>query len=258
MRRNQRVKKFLLNEVLSMIFGSRLKKSGEYLIKKLVVKSGYELVYYTDLRKEDQYLDRSEFRYILWLDRIYQKISTVPGHIVEIGVARGRNSIIFGNLIMLNGDDEVRRYYGFDTFEGYREQDLESSRHLSRDAWKYTTAKFVRKRLQSASLSRICSIIQGDVKETAPVFLNQGSSDRHQPGHLRVALLYVDCNAYLPSLTAMEDFKDYMSPGGVICIDEKMQGGETRALIDFCKRHNLEFVKDPSPFSVPAYTVIRE
>jgi len=244
-----------------MIFGRRLKKSGKYLIEKLVAKYGYELVHHTDLRKElrkeDQYLDRGEFRYILWVDRIYSKIATVPGHVVEVGVARGRNSIIFGNLIMLNGDDEVRRYYGFDTFEGYEEEDLKSSPHLSSEQWKGTTAEFVRNRLERAGLSRICRIIKGDVKETAPKFLQESSGASHQLGHFRSALLYIDCNAYLPSLTAMEDFRNYMSPGGIICIDEKKQGGETRALIEFCKRHNLEFMKDSSPFSVPAYTVIR-
>ena len=45
-----------------------------------------------------------------------------------------------------------------------------------------------------------------------------------------------------------------MSPGGVICIDEKKQGGETKALIEFCKKHDLRFMKDSTPFSIPAYT----
>ena len=50
--------------------------------------------------------------------------------------------------------------------------------------------------------------------------------------------------------------KDFMSPGGVICIDEKRQGGETKALIKFCEDNNLKYIKDATPFSIPAYTVI--
>ena len=84
-------------------------KKIKQLISTLLALLGYKLVKNstTDFRSEDQYLEKNEFRYILWLDRIYSKIATVPGHIVEVGVARGRNSIIFGNLILLNGDDEI-------------------------------------------------------------------------------------------------------------------------------------------------------
>jgi hypothetical protein len=43
----------------------------------------------------------------------------------------------------------------------------------------------------------------------------------------------------------------------VICIDEKLQGGETEALIGFCKDNGLEFRKDTGPFAMPAYARIR-
>jgi len=47
-----------------------------------------------------------------------------------------------------------------------------------------------------------------------------------------------------------------MSPGGIICIDEKKQGGETKVLLEFCNKYNLKFMKDSSSFSVPAYTMV--
>ena len=66
-----------------------------------------------------------------------------------------------------------------------------------------------------------------------------------------------DCNAFLPARFSMDFFKQYMTPGGVICIDEKLQGGETEALIGFCKDNGLEFRKDAGPFAMPAYARVR-
>ena len=40
------------------------------------------------------------------IERTYRLIENVPGHIVEVGVARGRNAVIFGHLIRLTGDDQ--------------------------------------------------------------------------------------------------------------------------------------------------------
>lgn len=227
----------------------RLDAYRRQLLKRWAKRYQYRLTPIADLHDEDKYLDKGEFRYILWLDRIYQKIATVPGHIIEAGVYRGRNAIIFGHLITLNGDDAIRKYYGFDTFFGYTPEDLAQSPHLNASAWKGSSLEFVTQRLQQAGLSNLCHVFQGDVKDALPQFF-----EKHPD--FRAALLYVDCNAYVAARETMEICKPFMSPGGVVCIDEKRQGGETRALIEFCQAHHLRFIKDPTPFSVPAYTII--
>lgn len=204
---------------------------------------------------DDKYLDKAEFKYVLWLDRVYSKIQTVPGHIVELGVANGRNTLLFGNLIHMNGDEQVRRYFGFDTFSGYTSDDMKTSKWLSTSSWKDISYKFVKKRIDNAGFQNTCFLTEGDLKKTLPEFIASGASG-FTPDNLRIALLYVDCNAYTAALTGMEVLKNYMSPGGIICIDEKQQGGETKALIEFCEKHGFEFRKDASPFAIPAYTVV--
>ena len=196
---------------------------------------------------DQKYLEKTEFKYILWLDRTYQLIETVPGHIVELGVAYGRNAIIFSHLMQMYGHDDVRKYIGFDTFDGYTQNTLDVENHLSSGAWKDISIDAVKNRLKMAGNFTKCEFVKGDLTETLPEYLKKNSG-------LRAALLYVDCNAYEPSLKGMELMKEFMSPGGVICIDEKQQGGETKALIEFCSDNNLEFKRDKSPFSVPAYT----
>jgi len=232
-----------------------MKKLAFRVINKLASKFNYSLVNTRLLIRDDKYLDKKEFRYILWLDRIYQKIQNVPGHIVELGVAKGRNSLIFGNLIELNGDREVRKYYGFDTFQGYTAEDIVASPHLNKSDWQDTSLEYVSNRISDAGYSNVCHLIKGDLKHTLPIFIKNGLPG-FTPNNLRIALLYVDCNAYLPAIMGMEFLKEFMSPGGIICIDEKQQGGETQALIEFCKKNKLQFMKDASPFAIPSYTQI--
>ena len=218
-------------------------------IRGYLARRGMSLCNVTDLRFDDRYLDKREFRYILWINDVYQKIREVPGHIVELGVARGRNSILFANLIEMHGEAHLRHYYGFDTFSGYTDADLQRDTHLPKDHWTDLSADWVRERVRRAGYAKTCNFIEGDLMETLPAFLKQNPK-------FRAALVYVDCNAYRPSLFAMQTLRDHVAPGGIICIDELRQGGETEALIAFCRETGLEYRKDPGPATVPAYTVI--
>ena len=174
--------------------------------------------------KSDSYLDFPEFRYILWINHAFQKIRTVPGHIVEIGVARGRNAVLFGNLLKLYQEDDVRNYFGFDTFQGYASQDLAHDPHLPKEAWKDLSVDFVNSRLAAAKVDHCCQLYKGDIRKTGSEFLERTTHKRFTPGNFKCALLYIDCNAYDPALAAMKMFRPYMSPGGIVCIDEKRQG----------------------------------
>lgn len=226
---------------------------NRYLIKAiqhLVGRRGYSLYHQSDLIHDDRYLDKREFRYILWINEVYRKIQNVPGHVVELGVARGRNSILFANLMEIYGESHLRKYYGFDTFSGYTQEDLNRDTHLPTTAWTSLSAEWVNLRLQRAGYEGNCTLIEGDLVETLPKFLKEMPN-------FRAALVYIDCNAYRPSLFAMETLKKFMAPGGIICIDELRQGGETKALIEFCENNNLQYVKDSSPLTVPAYTMIK-
>lgn len=230
--------------------------SPKRLIKNATRMLGYNITP-VGLVRDDGYLDKAEFQYILWLDRIYEKISRVPGNIVEIGVANGRNSIIFGRFIDLHGERAVRRYYGFDTFEGYVPSDMAKEAQLGHNSFKDASYEAVSRRIRDVGLKDVCYLIKGDVRETAPRFVSERQASFH-PNYLKVALLYIDCNAFDPALFSMNFFAKYMSDGGVICIDEKVEGGESRALDLFCAENGFTVTRDPGPFGIPAYAVIRK
>lgn len=220
---------------------------------QILDQNGYVVSRKAAARDYDKYLDQNEFKYILWLDRVFQKIQNVPGHIVEVGVARGRNAVLFGHFIKMHNEQSTRHYYGFDTFDGYTESDMRRSPHLSSDSWKETTLEFVQERVASQGLADVCHVFKGDIKAVANEFVATGQL-LFNPNKLRIALLYIDCNAYLPAKYSMDFFRPYMMEDGIVCIDEKLQGGETEALVEFCDEHGFTVRKDSGPFAIPAYT----
>lgn len=202
----------------------------------------------------DAYLLKREWQYILTLDRVFAMIAGVPGHIVEVGVARGRNAILFGHMI--NAAETWRHYYGFDTFAGYTADDLSSSPQLSAHTWQDSSRQAVEARIKAVGLSKTCHLYEGDIRDTGPAFLAD-KAPGHSAGHFRCALLYVDCNAKGAALAAMRIFHPHMSPEAIICVDEHTQGGETEALMEFCAEAGLTVRAGQGPFAVPAYTVVR-
>ncbi len=221
---------------------SILGKFGLYLLKE-------NNVTFHRYWNKQQYLEKSEFKYILSVYDVYKKVANVPGHIVELGVAYGRNTILFSHLINMFNENDVRKYYGFDTFDGFTDETLETNEQLSNSSWKGISITEVEKRVNSTIKNKPYKFIKGDINKSVPMFLEANPN-------FKIALLYVDCNAYEPALFGMEILKKHMMPGGVICIDEKKQGGETKALVEFCAKNNLTLMKDDHPFSIPSYTKI--
>ena len=188
--------------------------------------------------------EKSPDKYVASLVQFYQKIAHLPGDIIELGVAKGRNTFIFGHLIAKTG----RRYYGFDTFKGYMPDDLKQSPNLIKSQksgrWKNDPYK-LRKALDRYHLTKCCKIIVGDIKETIPKFIK----NRNQ----HVALLYIDCNAYLPAITALRALQKNFQKGTIICVDEHRVGGETRALKEFAEDNQLDVIETNDGIGIPKY-----
>ncbi len=58
-----------------------------------------------------------------------------------------------------------------------------------------------------------CILVDGDIKDTLPKFLEQN------PG-LKIALLHFDMDLYEPTKVAMEALYPLVLKGGVVCFDE--------------------------------------
>ena len=172
------------------------------------------------------------------LKSILDKISSVEGDIVELGVHTGNNSVQF----LWQARD--RKYFGFDTFCGYTEEDIETSPNKeglldNAGRWNHSKEETV-KRLEdfkeNFSIDTEFEIVEGDLKETLPKHIKAGKIKK-------ISMLYVDCNAYLPAITGIRSCYPLMPEGAIICIDEHQVGGETQAIIETALEHGLDVIE---------------
>lgn len=206
------------------------------------------------------------------LELLANQIRVVPGDIVELGVNTGNNATQFMWSI------PEKKYFGFDTFTGYTKKDIEVDpkkedlmSNMNDKRWHHDKEKTVQ-RIEDLNkkinqLARILlndqditliydfEIIKGDIKRTVPEEIKKGNLSQ-------VSLLYVDCNAYLPSITSMEAIYPILSEGGIICIDEHKDGGETKALNELAEKYELEvletgFVFESGVHSNPSKYIIK-
>lgn len=130
-------------------------------------------------------------------------LSKIPGHIAEIGVADGRNAIYFAKLIKLHGDESVRQYLGFDSFDGFLPRDLEKNPHLSKDEWKENPKEAVLRRAEINDVEELSysqatkhptdyrpwghfdSLIIGDRCQVKKIVVNPGGKFSLQKHHHR-------------------------------------------------------------------------
>lgn len=194
----------------------------------------------------------------LELHTIINQILGIPGDIVELGVHTGNNSVQF---LWMCPD---KKYFGFDTFNGYTQEDIESSPNKqglidNQGRWEHSKEEVVT-RLQNFKddfpVLGDFEIIEGDLKQTLPKCIGENKIEQ-------IALLYVDCNAYLPAIRGIEACYPIMRKGSIICIDEHQIGGETKALLETAERHGLEVIETgfgfvSGPNSNPSKYVVKK
>lgn len=178
----------------------------------------------------------------LWL--FCNEIGYLEGDIVELGVGKGTNAIIFSEWIKRNRSN--KRYYGIDTFCGYGEEDYEEDPNVeglkdNDGRWDWKRDLLIEE-LQRDKLDKYCNIISGDIKEKTKS-LNTINK--------KISMIYIDCNAYLPSIVGLNNLKSKLDKNALIIIDSggdssETNCGEYKALKEFADNKKLEIYKEPS------------
>ncbi len=192
-----------------------------------------------------KYVRRQHLKRFLALYEIFKLILPVKGSIVECGVFRGFGLMSWAKLsTILEPENLTRRIYGFDTFEGFptvsdKDQAAAAQNHpgdLKANSYQELT-ELIRAYDADRFLGHMYKVelIKGDMSHTIPAFL------RDHP-HLMVSLLFLDCDLYEPTKTAIEHFLPRMPKGAVMAFDEldnPIWPGETQALLDSVGIRNL-------------------
>lgn len=187
---------YLVYYVYTVIFNKNYQpKAWQYAVKIGLVSN--------ELKKlEKKYRDEVRF-YNFWFQIERLKKDKVEGAFAELGVYKGDSA----NLIHLM--DPARNFHLFDTFQGFRNEDLEletgkAATYTSRD-FADTSLEKVKQRLSSEKFI----FHPGYFPETAKEIRNE-----------KFALVNMDADLYLPTRAGLEFFYPRLSPGGVIIVHD--------------------------------------
>ena len=174
---------------------------------------------------------------------LFKKIIDMPGHIVELGVFQGASFFTWVKLLdAFCPGDITRNVYGFESFQGLQEFSDEDGSPSTTDADRREGAfssnpKTLRTMLKlntKYSLRTGVSrgfIVEGDIQSTLPRFLEEVSG-------LRISLLYLDMDLYLPTKLALEHLYPLVISGGIVAVDQYAQipwEGESKAVEEYFK-----------------------
>jgi O-methyltransferase len=184
------------------------------------------------LRLEKRYPDKVRlFNWWFQIERL--KKDGVPGDFAELGVYKGESAKIIHLM------DPIRTFHLYDTFEGFKEEDLKGE---TGNAATYTTRNFADTSMEKVKrylgdeekfvfhlgrfpesvVSRQSSVVSQDTsnssEEATPFF--QNSEFRNQKSEIMFALVNMDADLYAPTKAGLEFFYIRLSPGGVIFIHD--------------------------------------
>lgn len=185
-----------------------------------------------------KYVRRQHLKRFLALYEVFKLVLPVKGSVIECGVWRGFSLMAWAKLsTMLEPENLTRRIYGFDTFEGFPSvHDIDQSAFKTNERGELSSHSYdelfqlIKEYDADRFLGHIgkVELIRGDMAKTIPEFI-----ERHQ--HLMVSLLFIDCDLYEPTKTALEHFLPRMPKGAIVAFDDldnPIWPGETLAILE--------------------------
>jgi hypothetical protein len=205
------------------------------------------------LRAFAKFVPVAEIGRFLAKNRIFERVLTVPGSVVECGVFNGAGVMTWATLsAILEPLNHVRHVIGFDTFDGFvatgpNDATPAVNPNAIVGGLAADTAADIEHSVELFDLYRPLGhipkvrLVKGDALKTIPEYLDQNP-------HLVVSLLYLDFDLYEPTKCAIERFVPRMPKGAVIAFDQlnhRAWPGETTALLDTLGVRSLKLERFP-------------
>tara|TARA_Y100001970_G_scaffold53704_1_gene68070 strand:+ start:11457 stop:12119 length:663 start_codon:yes stop_codon:yes gene_type:complete len=185
------------------------------------------------------YSNPSRIRKIICHYEIFKKSEKIPGSIVECGVFKGNSFfrfLIFRDLIF-NQKKIKKHIYGFDVFGRFPNQKNKKDNKFALDHNKRIGLGLnynkILNNLKKKKFKNF-TLIQGKIEDTAKTFLKKKKN-------FKISFLHLDLDVYQPTMSALENFYDKISSGGIILIDDYGQvEGATSATNKFLKIRSIK------------------
>jgi hypothetical protein len=218
-----------------------------------IYNSFNEFIFSSDIKVLGKLLHRFEY---------FNKIKDLPGDIIEIGVFKGSGIATFSKFLEIYCPNSNKKVVGFDIFQKNSDEILRKDVELDKDNMNTVysrvikddlTLESVEERLTNMNIHKKYSLVEGDVEETLPVFLEKN------PG-LRISLLYIDCDIERPTYYSLMYLWDRILPGGIILFDEYEYHSfsESNGVDKFLKENNIKYNLKSTNFMCPTAYLIKE
>lgn len=192
---------------------------------------------------------------------VFKLCLNVHGCVIECGVLGGVGVMTFAQISsILEPYNLTRKVIGFDTFSGFphiSDKDAKgTSENLNVGAYADNSYEDILECARIHNQFRLLKrgeqveLVAGDICQTVPEYLENNP-------HLVISLLYLDCDLYEPTKTALEYLVPRMPKGAVIAFDElcfKEFPGETIALAETLGISSLRIQR--LPFMKLSYAVL--
>jgi hypothetical protein len=212
-----------------------------------------EFIFSNDIKVLGKMLHRFEY---------FNKIKDLPGDIIEIGVFKGSGIATFSKFLEIYCPNSNKKVVGFDIFQKNSDEILRKDIELDKNNMNTVysrvkkdelTLESVEERLTNMNIHKKYSLVEGDVEETLPVFLEKN------PG-LRISLLYIDCDIERPTYYSLKYLWDRILPGGIVLFDEYEYHSfsESNGVDRFLKENNIKYNLKSTNFMCPTAYLIKE
>ena len=205
-------------------------------------------------------LDRKILHKLILRIQLFDKVRHLHGDIVECGVFKGSGLVTWAKLIELYCPFEIKKVIGFDFFDSTFVDDLRENDK------KYMSKVFSRceKSLNeieyNSVFKKLCNIgipshkfelIKGDISITSKKYTETNIG-------FRISLLYMDLDLEEPTYNALENFWNFIVPGGIVVFDEYGYGiwSESNAVDRFVKKYKLVLHK--TNVSAPTAYIVKQ
>ena len=192
--------------LIKRFFPKFINTSDSFILQHLPEEIDSEKIDIKKFRKiwmEQEHPQPLDLVRLLFLISNAKDLTNVPGAIAEVGVYKGYTAKILTELF------PDRRFYLFDTFEGFEKSDftLEKVKKHSSNFFDDTSLSLVQNYLGSSPNHRYC---KGYFPSTTSM-VEKGET---------FSLVHLDADLYAPIKSGLEYFYPKMSPGGMLIVHD--------------------------------------
>lgn len=180
---------------------------------------------------------------------LFKRSSDLAGEIIECGVFKGVSLSRFIKFRALLENQFSRRIIAFDTFGEFPETkfalDVQKRKEFIEAAGSLSiTKERLLSILKTLNLHENIDLIQGDILETVPRFIQNNPS-------IKISLLHIDVDLYEPTKIVLEYLYPHVVRGGIVILDDYGAfAGANKAIDDYFKNISIKIARLPFSMAI--------